>query len=686
VRTEIDNLYKKIIYLHILPNPSLSIGDPVVKGVTVLGSIYVGQGHVHLTEKELVVNQGSSGIDINPIRPEGGLLPYIDPYPPVINSSSLQFRVNGTSTQLPANQLNGKVDIIIRIDEKNGTSSIYQNNGTYIAGYRIWNADTSAILFEPDDSGVKYKFDRQPGNSYVHQVFVQGVATLGDPIYILTNGDGASNVNQSNIVSDNYLDTDLFAEGDYLLEIFTEDTRLNTDKKFFPISISKNPPQLLTVLSTGGNTSLEISWSPFLTPTLKGYRIYYSGNADLTDWSLAADETMLDESVNSVSFNSTQEFLNPTDSDVYYFYVTAIDSSGNESQPSDIYSRSSATDETGLKKILIVDGFDRFGGLGSWNEPFHSFNTNYFRAISSAADVLISSCSNEAVIENKIFLTDYDIVFWFVGDESRSENTLITLEQAQLAEYLENGGRLFISGDDIGFDLDLPHSKSEFTDTLFYRHYLNARLEHTGAPLAIQEAAGESNTIFEGLTLNFGQLYQEDSPDDIEPIHGAIPIFNYAYKRLDDSTYRKGGIAYTGTFGESDLEGKVVYLSFAAETISPESQMNFLMMKVLQYFDVVTSIEDEENRITPKTFSLEQNYPNPFNPTTNIRFSVAEPVNVSLKIYDILGREAAVLINEIKPPGIHNTVWDASSFSSGVYFAVLKAGKTTLTKSMLLLK
>jgi len=643
-------------------------------------------GHVHLTEKELVTNPGTSGTDINPVRPEGGLAPYLDSVAPVIHTNSILFKKNGTGTQLSAGELSGKVDIIVKIEERNGSSSIYQNNGTYIAGYRIWSADTSNVVFEPDDFGMKYKFDRQPGNSYVHQVFVQGVATLSNPIYILSNGGGASYVNQSGIVSDNYFDTDLLSEGNYLLEIFAEDTRENSTKILYSITISKEPPELLSVLNTDGNKGVQISWTQYPSPENAGYRVYYSDDNLLNNWVLAADEGMATADSTSISFSSPMDFLTPTESDVYYFYVVAVDSSGNESRPSDIYSRSSFTDASGLKKIIIVDGFDRYGGSGSWSESSHTFNVTYFNALSESANVVISSCANEAIIENNIDLKDYDIVFWFVGDESRTENTLVTLEQAQLADFLESGGNLFLSGDDIGYDLDLPHSKSEFTDTLFYRHYLNANLEHNGALLEIREATGEPNSIFEGLTLNFGEIYQEDSPDDIEPVHGAEPIFNYQYKRLDDSTYRKGGISYTGIFGTSEIEGKVVYFSFAVETISPQSQINSLMVKILNYFDVVTEVKEENTISLPQQFSLQQNYPNPFNPSTNIQFSITQLANVSLKIYDVLGREITVLVNEIKAPGTHEIIWDASNFASGIYFSVLKTGEMSITKSMLLLK
>jgi hypothetical protein len=121
--------------------------------------------------------------------------------------------------------------------------------------------------------------------------------------------------------------------------------------------------------------------------------------------------------------------------------------------------------------------------------------------------------------------------------------------------------------------------------------------------------------------------------------------------RPDNVTYRKAGIAYTGTFGESEIEGKVIYLSFAAETISPASQLKSLMTKALQYFDVTTSVLDDKNELLPVSSSLEQNYPNPFNPSTTIQYNVAELGKVSLKIYDILGREVTELVNDIKQPG-----------------------------------
>ena len=92
------------------------------------------------------------------------------------------------------------------------------------------------------------------------------------------------------------------------------------------------------------------------------------------------------------------------------------------------------------------------------------------------------------------------------------------------------------------------------------------------------------------------------------------------------------------------------------------------------------------NAIIPDYFSLSQNYPNPFNPTTNIKYQITQNKLVTLKIFDILGKEIATLINEKQSPGTYEVNWDASAFPSGVYFYKLTTGDFTETKKMLLIK
>ncbi len=85
-------------------------------------------------------------------------------------------------------------------------------------------------------------------------------------------------------------------------------------------------------------------------------------------------------------------------------------------------------------------------------------------------------------------------------------------------------------------------------------------------------------------------------------------------------------------------------------------------------------------------FSLGQNYPNPFNPITSIQYSLGSPQYVTLKVYDILGKDRAALVNEEQPAGSYSVKFDGSNFSNGIYFYQLKAGSYTATKKLIILK
>jgi hypothetical protein len=102
--------------------------------------------------------------------------------------------------------------------------------------------------------------------------------------------------------------------------------------------------------------------------------------------------------------------------------------------------------------------------------------------------------------------------------------------------------------------------------------------------------------------------------------------------------------------------------------------------------NVATSVRIDNNNAVPAEFSLSQNYPNPFNPSTNFRFSVAKSQLVSLKIYDVLGREVATLVNEQMNPGTYTVQWNASNLSSGVYFYRLHSGSFVQTMKLMLMK
>jgi hypothetical protein len=100
--------------------------------------------------------------------------------------------------------------------------------------------------------------------------------------------------------------------------------------------------------------------------------------------------------------------------------------------------------------------------------------------------------------------------------------------------------------------------------------------------------------------------------------------------------------------------------------------------------DQWVGVEDEENVVL--TYELAQNYPNPFNPTTQIQYSLEQSSMVTLRVFDVLGREVATLINENQNAGRHVVDFNASNFASGIYFYRLEAGSFIQVKKMILMK
>lgn len=116
---------------------------------------------------------------------------------------------------------------------------------------------------------------------------------------------------------------------------------------------------------------------------------------------------------------------------------------------------------------------------------------------------------------------------------------------------------------------------------------------------------------------------------------------------------------------------------------NPENFIAPLNKVILE--SLTTSIDNSESSL-PAGYSLSQNYPNPFNPSTVISYQLSALSNVVLKVYDVLGREIATLVDEYKPAGNYEINFDASRLSSGTYFYRLQAGDFTAAKKLVLLK
>jgi hypothetical protein len=110
------------------------------------------------------------------------------------------------------------------------------------------------------------------------------------------------------------------------------------------------------------------------------------------------------------------------------------------------------------------------------------------------------------------------------------------------------------------------------------------------------------------------------------------------------------------------------------------------------YFDDLRVVKkvtvgvEKQDGIVPDRFAMEQNYPNPFNPSTTISYQLPQSSFVTLKIYDILGKEVTTLVNENQAAGKYNVNFNANSLTSGIYIYKISAGSFSVSKKMMLMK
>jgi hypothetical protein len=118
--------------------------------------------------------------------------------------------------------------------------------------------------------------------------------------------------------------------------------------------------------------------------------------------------------------------------------------------------------------------------------------------------------------------------------------------------------------------------------------------------------------------------------------------------------------------------------------VSDTNRVKYKNIKVWYLSNTVTGVS--KNNLSPSSALVLQNYPNPFNPSTMISYETPATGFVSVKIFDLLGREVATLINENKQAGKYQVTWNASRFMSGVYFCRLQTGASSVTKKLLYVK
>lgn len=664
VTSQINGLSKNITYYH--TRPIVSVGQQVVEGQQIST---VAIDHVHLIDYRLGGSISTSHLNV--LRPDGGLSIYEDYWKP--NIRYVKFFLDNSTTQLSQSSLGSKVDIIVHIQEVNSIGgSAGSNNGTYKLGYKILSADTMQVMYAPPDNGLRYTYYNKPGDNYVNVNYYQPESNTSSHVYIVTNGTGTSNVAATQTVSNSYWNVNDFPYGNYVVMVYTEDTRGNADTVYIPVTttdIDLIPPAEPTLKYAKKDSAnyFTIAWNIPADPDLKGYRLYYS--IDGLNFNIRDNETVLTSALSSYKY-----YYNQTSP--LFLKLYAVDSAAvtNVSAQTDVHGLRMLNDN---RKILIVDGFDRYGGSGSWPNQSHDFVVSHAKAF----NLSFETCANEQIINGTISLENYELVIWILGDESTADETFSSIEMTKVASYLDNGGKLFVSGSEIAWDL-AGASSATAEEIQFLRNYLKAKYVSDDAN--IYGVYGVDSTQFTGLGFGYGITgngapYVEDYPDVIDTVGGSIPILKY-------NSAITAAVAYTGSFSNSQKIGQLVYLAFPFETINLAVDRSKVMTAALKYFGLLETTDIIANDYFPVSFGLSQNYPNPFNPSTKIEYQISKKEMVRIKVYDMLGREVDLLVNEIQNPGKHNVSFDGNELSSGIYLYKMETGDYSQVRKMILLK
>jgi len=167
---------------------------------------------------------------------------------------------------------------------------------------------------------------------------------------------------------------------------------------------------------------------------------------------------------------------------------------------------------------------------------------------------------------------------------------------------------------------------------------------------------------------------------------------------INDSTALGGGMIYLNVdqtewteftipilYDENSPDPQMVYVTiFLLDTAQGTGNIgSFALIDDLR-LEKTTSVDESIDKIAD--FKLDQNYPNPFNPSTRISWQASTGSHQTLKVYDIIGNEVAILVDEYKPAGKYSVTFDASSLPSGFYLYKLQAGSFVQTRKMILLK
>ncbi len=328
----------------------------------------------------------------------------------------------------------------------------------------------------------------------------------------------------------------------------------------------------------------------------------------------------------------------------------------------------------GNPRVLIVD----HDGTGP--KEYEHFYTDIFDSL-KIPYVLYERNGNGTPSED--YLT-FPVIIWFVTADTSQNSYLESSDIQFLKDYMDSGGKLFLTGQNIAEYL------SSGPDSLFLKNYLKCSYEKSGRAYFDVKGYDDSQIGYDTLWLQIHGWDGSFTNNSMDVLKDVAPEAQPSLYYISNDGV--AAVEYDGSY-------KLAFWGFGFEGITSASPIKdtrvTAMTRVLDFLDnIVTDVEDEirVGEQLPKSFSLEQNYPNPFNPTTVISFNLQKGVsNASLEVYNILGRQVKTLVDGPLDAGRYTVTWDGrddggNAVASGVYFYRLRADEQVEAKKMLLMK
>ncbi len=368
------------------------------------------------------------------------------------------------------------------------------------------------------------------------------------------------------------------------------------------------------------------------------------------------------------TFTSTSVALAPGESAVYHVVMDAA-STGSGTASLTMHSQNSRADDrvigysmiTSDVEILLVD-----------DDGADDYESVYFApALATTGRSFAIWDRNAATITGSL-MANFDAVVWNVGF---SFPTLDADDRAAITDYTQGGGAFFVTGQDIGWDLQDQGGAAY----VWYRETLGATFVSDDTNnYTLDGVPGDPITDGISVQTSGGDgANNQEYPSDIDPWGGnSTVIFTYDANRngavkLDDGVYRS------------------VYLSFGFEAINNAADRALVMQRIINW--LIPDLTGVQDGAPGFALHLQQNSPNPFNPNTKIDYSLGEAGPISLEVFDLEGRLIRVLDEGMKVAGDHSATWDGkdgsgSILASGVYFYRLSKADDSETRKMMLLK